>query len=113
MWFNFQSKNLCVCVIDIVTTCYMPLHACSYASGRQAISQTRCDSPGPLSGSRGMYTLIFDDTERPLLLGYFTPTGKACCYYQSGAIRMLSDSKGGCLYSEVRPSQSDNINPSF
>lgn len=72
-------------------------------SGRQAISQSRCDEErGPLRGVRGLYTLVFDDTESSSLLAYFTPTGKACCYYQSGAIRMISSSKGGALYSEVR-----------
>ena len=56
---------------------------------------------GPLRGSRGLYTHVFDDTEDCTLLAYFTPKGKGCCYYQSGAIRMLSDRKGGKLYSEV------------
>lgn len=73
---------------------------CNYMSGQQAISQNRCDVPGPLQGSRGLYTMVFDDVPGSPMLAYFTPTGKACCYYQSGAIRMLSDSKGGRLYNE-------------
>ncbi len=66
------------------------------------MSLSRCDStPSPLSGSRGLYVLVFDDVEGSPLLGYFTPTGKACCYYQNGAIRMLSDQTGGRIYDEV------------
>ena len=71
-------------------------------SGRKAISLNRCDKEGPLQGSKGLYTLVFDDVDHASLLAYFTPTGRACCYYQSGGIRMLSDSKGGCVYNEVR-----------
>ena len=52
-------------------------------------------------GVKGFYTTVFDDVEGRSLLAYFTPTGKACCYYPSGAIHMLCDREGGSLYSEV------------
>ena len=55
-----------------------------------------------MHGSRGLYTFVFDDVDYSQLLAFFTPMGKACCYYRNGAIHMLSDRKGGCLYSEVR-----------
>ena len=52
-------------------------------------------------GVKGFYTTIFDDVEGSPLLAYFTPTGRACCYYPSGAIHMLCDREGGHIYSEV------------
>ena len=53
------------------------------------------------NGTKGHYTLVYDDIEGSPLLAYFTPTGKACCYNQNGGIQMLCDSEGGCLYDEV------------
>lgn len=101
-WVEWWGEGLGTVVEkEYILPTYLFLYWHSYMSGRQAISQSRCDNPGPLIGSRGFYTLVFDDVEDTSLLAYFTPTGKACCYYQSGAIHMLSDNMGGCLYNEV------------
>ena len=51
--------------------------------------------------SKGLYTVVYDDTEDNTVLGYFTPTGRACCYYRSGRFNMLSDPEGGSLFDEV------------
>ena len=65
-------------------------------SGRHAVCVSR-----HVGGARGFYTLVYDDVEGSPLLAYFTPTGKACCYYPTGAIRMLCDKEGGSLFNEV------------
>ena len=65
-------------------------------SGRHAVCVSR-----RVEGARGFYTLVYDDVEGSPLLAYFTPTGKACCYYPSGAIRMLCNRDGGSMFSEV------------
>lgn len=70
----------------------------SYMSGRHAVCVSR-----RVEGARGFYTLVYDDVEGSPLLAYFTPTGKACCYYPNGAIRMLCDRDGGSMFSEVIP----------
>ena len=51
--------------------------------------------------SKGLYTVVYDDTEDNTVLGYFTPTGRACCYYRSGRLHMLSDPEGGSFFDEV------------
>ena len=57
-----------------------------------------------VEGAKGFYTLVYDDVEGSPLLAYFTPTGRACCYYPNGAIRMICDREGGSMFSEVNPS---------
>ena len=52
-------------------------------------------------GSRGLYTTIFDDDHAHSMLAYFSPNGKACCYYRNGGIHLLSDAEGGTLFDEV------------
>ena len=52
-------------------------------------------------GSRGLYTVVYDDREDHALLGYFTPTGLACCYHRSGNLHLLSNWEGGSLFDEV------------
>lgn len=71
----------------------------SYLSGRQAVSVSR-----RTEGMKGFYTMVYDDVDGSPLLAYFTPTGKACCYYPSGALHMLCDREGGTMFSEVRKS---------
>ena len=56
----------------------------------------------PGDGRRGLYTLVYDDSERQSLLAYFTPSRKACCYHSSGAIHLLSNEEGGILFDEVK-----------
>ena len=56
-----------------------------------------------VEGAKGFYTLVYDDVEGNPLLAYFTPSGKTCCYYPNGAIRMLCDKDGGSMFSEVNP----------
>lgn len=68
----------------------------SYHSGRKAVSVSRRGD-----GSRGLYTMVFDDSEYQSMLGYFAPGGMACCYYRNGSIRMLTDREGGTLFDEV------------
>ena len=69
----------------------------SYSSGRKAVSMSR-----PGDGRRGLYTLVFDDSEEQPLLAYFAPSRKACCYHRSGSIHLLSNEEGGSLFDEVR-----------
>ncbi|XP_019849747.1 PREDICTED: uncharacterized protein LOC109580711 [Amphimedon queenslandica] len=68
---------------------------CNYYSGNIAVSMSRKGD-----GSRGLYTLVFDNNDSHNLLAYFMPDGRAACYYRNGLIYMLTDAKGGKLLDE-------------
>lgn len=76
----------------------------SYYSGRQAVCMSRRGD-----GTRGLYTLVYDDREGNPLLAYFTASGWACCYHRNGSIHLLSNEEGGCLFDEVSVAMTTNI----
>ena len=50
---------------------------------------------------KGVYTLVYEDSEGSPLIAYFTPSGSGCCYHHSGSLRMLFNKEGGSLFDEV------------
>lgn len=69
---------------------------CSYYSGHTAISFCRKGD-----GSRGLYTIVYDDTDAGKMIGCFLPSGRGCCYYRNGSIRNVMDKHGGKLLDKV------------
>lgn len=52
-------------------------------------------------GSRGLYTIVYDDTESNNVIGYFMPDGQSACYHRNGSLHMMADSDGGLLLDDV------------
>ena len=59
---------------------------------------------------KGLYTVVFDDSDEGRVLGCFTPMGKTCCYYPSGSLQLLTDNEGGRLFDEVTSDKTLIIN---
>lgn len=68
----------------------------SYYSGRRAVSFSRKGD-----GSRGLYCIVYDDSESNNIIAYFMPTGHTACYHKNGGLHMLTDPTGGLLLDEV------------
>ena len=78
------------------TYCLLYTYIYSYYSGRKAVSLSRKGD-----GSRGLFTVVFDDSDYNNMIAYFMPDGRVSCYHRSGGIHLLADAEGGLLMDEV------------